>query len=634
MTEYFTNLMVLYDYSIKLISGNSHCLLLSRRPLLRRMNSTSPTASPTLPDAQVDAIDLGVHTTVIAVYAVTWLLLLFPNLVPLARPTAAMLGGVIASGLHNLSTKLKGLPEDDTAIFGAIDMDTLTLLLGLMLVGHFVDMSGVSAFIQSGLRSRKSPVFALLKLSLLSAGLSAVLMNDTVCMIFAGPVVEMARADGLNPYPMLLALATSANIGSALTVTGNPQNNLIAEPSRGDFTFLHFTARMFLPTIVAFVINTTLLLVVYGRFLRAVDVVALAPSDGSVSPPEGPCSNALSHGLSATLLVDDAIPLLSTSTTSTRHRYEATTVDRTSARSISTAQALRTSGTEGVGLVRSCTRCATSCSAKTSQRPKLAKAMFFALTVCGVLLMMVLFALGLDADMVALSLGICLVALHGAMAARCDASTRRGEEEEPTNQGEDDGGNTFSRCGTKVDDTSTEVLAAMDYPLLLLFIGQFVLVAALVRTGLPSQLWEATIDTWCRTSPSGTASCATALSVLVLALANVISNVPFVLMVTPSLARPSGLAAAASAAAAAAGLVDATGGGNRERDWAVISFVATVAGNFLITGSAANLIVASGAERAGYRGFTTGRHALFGIPSTMLVIAAGVPILLETYNLW
>jgi Na+/H+ antiporter NhaD/arsenite permease-like protein len=253
--------------------------------------------------------------------------------------------------------------------------------------------------------------------------------------------------------------------------------------------------------------------------------------------------------------------------------------------------------------------------------------MFFALTVCGVLLMMVLFALGLDADMVALSLGICLVALHGAMAARCDASTRRGEEEEPTNQGEDDGGNTFSRCGTKVDDTSTEVLAAMDYPLLLLFIGQFVLVAALVRTGLPSQLWEATIDTWCRTSPSGTASCATALS-------NVISNVPFVLMVTPSLARPSGLAAAASAAAAAAGLVDATGGGNRERDWAVISFVATVAGNFLITGSAANLIVASGAERAGYRGFTTGRHALFGIPSTMLVIAAGVPILLETYNLW
>ena len=85
----------------------------------------------------------------------------------------------------------------------------------------------------------------------------------------------------------------------------------------------------------------------------------------------------------------------------------------------------------------------------------------------------------------------------------------------------------------------------MDYPLLLLFIGQVVLVAALVRTGLPSQLWEATIDTWCRTSPSGTASCATALS-------NVISNVPFVLMVTPSLARPSGLAAAASVVAATA----------------------------------------------------------------------------------
>ena len=146
----------------------------------------------------------------------------------------------------------------------------------------------------------------------------------------------------------------------------------------------------------------------------------------------------------------------------------------------------------------------------------------------------------------------------------------------------------------------------MDYLLLLLFIGQ------LVRTGLLAQVWigaRSGVNARSHRVGRGAAPRCSARFVL--------SNVPLAIVVTPSLTADATVNAR-----------------EREKDWAVISFVATVAGNFLMTGSAANLIVASGAERAGYRGFTTARHALFGITTTLLVTATGVPILLAVYELW
>ena len=41
------------------------------------------------------------------------------------------------------------------------------------------------------------------------------------------PALE-ARNRGLRSFPYLMALATCANVGSAFTLTGNPQNMLVA----------------------------------------------------------------------------------------------------------------------------------------------------------------------------------------------------------------------------------------------------------------------------------------------------------------------------------------------------------------------------------------------------------------------
>jgi Na+/H+ antiporter NhaD/arsenite permease-like protein len=59
--------------------------------------------------------------------------------------------------------------------------------------------------------------------------LSAVLTNDIVCLAMTPVLVEGCAQRKLDPLPFLLALACAANVGSAGTLIGNPQNILIGQ---------------------------------------------------------------------------------------------------------------------------------------------------------------------------------------------------------------------------------------------------------------------------------------------------------------------------------------------------------------------------------------------------------------------
>jgi Na+/H+ antiporter NhaD/arsenite permease-like protein len=59
--------------------------------------------------------------------------------------------------------------------------------------------------------------------------LSALLANDIVCLAMTPVLVESCARRGLDPVPFLLALACAANVGSAATLIGNPQNMLIGQ---------------------------------------------------------------------------------------------------------------------------------------------------------------------------------------------------------------------------------------------------------------------------------------------------------------------------------------------------------------------------------------------------------------------
>jgi Na+/H+ antiporter NhaD/arsenite permease-like protein len=89
-------------------------------------------------------------------------------------------------------------------------------------------------------------------LMLLAGGLGAIVTNDVACLAIAPILCKSLPRRGIDPVPWLLALAVAANLGSALTVIGNPQNMLVAERTRLDF--MDYLAHAAIPVMVSLVI--------------------------------------------------------------------------------------------------------------------------------------------------------------------------------------------------------------------------------------------------------------------------------------------------------------------------------------------------------------------------------------------
>ncbi len=113
--------------------------------------------------------------------------------------------------------------------YQAIDFNTITLLLGMMIVVANLRLSGFFV-LATHLVARRAhqPLMLLAAITVVSGVFSAFLVNDTICLVMAPLVVELTLALGRRPLPYLLAVAMASNVGSTATVTGNPQNMMIA----------------------------------------------------------------------------------------------------------------------------------------------------------------------------------------------------------------------------------------------------------------------------------------------------------------------------------------------------------------------------------------------------------------------
>jgi Na+/H+ antiporter NhaD/arsenite permease-like protein len=137
------------------------------------------------------------------------------------------------------------------------------------------------------------------------------------------------------------------------------------------------------------------------------------------------------------------------------------------------------------------------------------------------------------------------------------------------------------------------VYAAIDWDLLMLFIGLFVVVSAGERAGFDRRLFDLL-------RPLGVATVG-GLSATAAILSNVISNVPAVMLFTKIVPR----------------LADPT------RAWLALAMSSTLAGNLTILGSIANLIVIEGARRRGHV-VTFWEYARVGMPLSLITIVIGV----------
>lgn len=199
----------------------------------------------------------------VAVYAV----MLFGTVPGLRvdRTGAALLGAIVLVAAGCLST---------TTAWQAIDAGTIGLLLGLMVVSAQFRLGGFYTALTRWLAARPvGPERLLLELVLTVGALSALLTNDVVCLAMAPVLVDACARRGLDPVPFLLGLAAAANVGSAATLIGNPQNVLIGQSLHLDFA--GYLLDGCVPAGLGLVVTWWLLARHYrGRYERRCDVPA------------------------------------------------------------------------------------------------------------------------------------------------------------------------------------------------------------------------------------------------------------------------------------------------------------------------------------------------------------------------
>jgi Na+/H+ antiporter NhaD/arsenite permease-like protein len=175
----------------------------------------------------------------------------------LDRAGAALLGASLmaATGLLSL---------DDA--YRAIDVDTIALLLGMMIVVANVRLSGFFCLVNNWMTMRaRHPLLLLAAVTLVSGFFSAFLVNDAICLVVAPLVLDCVTRLRRNPVPYLLAVAMASNVGSTATITGNPQNILIGSFSQ--IPYAAFSAALW-PVAAAGLVLTVLLIAVFfpGEF--------------------------------------------------------------------------------------------------------------------------------------------------------------------------------------------------------------------------------------------------------------------------------------------------------------------------------------------------------------------------------
>ena len=198
-------------------------------------------------------------TAITAVFLFTYLLIASRRLsiLPIGRPAGALLGAVLMVLLGALS------PQES---YQAIDHDTIVLLFGTMTLTVYFQRAGFFEWLAIRMISFCATPLSLLWITVLISGtLSALLVNDTVCLFLTPVIVGACRSARLPMGPYLIALATSANIGSAATLVGNPQNMIIG--SMSGFSFPWFLGYAGPAAAAGLLVNGLLLWLYYGRSL-------------------------------------------------------------------------------------------------------------------------------------------------------------------------------------------------------------------------------------------------------------------------------------------------------------------------------------------------------------------------------
>src|SRR5213594_2127611 len=168
-------------------------------------------------------------TTGLLIFAATYVLIAAQRLpfLRLNRPAASLLGAVAM-------VVLGVLPLADA--YAAIDFDVLVFLLGLMLIVGYLEVGKFFEWAAQWILARaRTPERLLLGVVVGGGLLSALFVNDTICLVVTPVLLAALGPLRVKPNPYLIGLAMGANVGSVVSVTGNPQNMLVGIWSGASF---------------------------------------------------------------------------------------------------------------------------------------------------------------------------------------------------------------------------------------------------------------------------------------------------------------------------------------------------------------------------------------------------------------
>uniref|UniRef100_A0A7S1BYQ9 Citrate transporter-like domain-containing protein n=2 Tax=Corethron hystrix TaxID=216773 RepID=A0A7S1BYQ9_9STRA len=485
------------------------------------------------------------------IYFAFWVFLMFPNwFLPIGRPGIALGGGMMMVVVRYVLQITNNGPFFDAE--KVIIMEPLMLLFGLMLTTIYLEKMERGGLFDKLRDSLDDPINwkRSAKIMIMSTIGSAAVMNDSVVLIFSGVVVDLCvRHKVANSLPYLLSLATTANIGSALTMTGNPQNILIVSLAYDTITWFEFATNMIVPVTVATIINFAMMLAYYRQELF-------------------PGSAGIGEDLGIMFMGRKTPEMLAQE----RSYY---------ASRASVGHMVEASGWSIWSVVQS------------------------VVVIC----FLIFFAGGYDVCVVSITAGCVLMVAASYKRQHYDprpqADVRYDDNGEPIPPKKlyDLDGNEITPEDEELITESETTLTEVDYGLLMLFIGQFLLIGSFDDTGVPQGFFAATMGKCAAREVMTTGGCVYWFVVIITILSNVASNVPVcqMLAATFPFATPY--------------------------QWMQVSFSATIAGNLTMLGSAANMIVAFQAAKVGDRTFTSERHAPFGIPSTLGCLFIGTWLL-------
>ena len=200
---------------------------------------------------------MSIEIIALIIFVITYIGIIFTRLpkINIDRPSAAFIGSVAMMCLGVISF------EQAVAF---IDFNTIFLLLGMMIVISALKADGFFNLI-----AEKTLSFATTKTRLLScivfiSGIgSAFLVNDAVVLIFTPIIISICGRIRSNPVPYLIAEILSSNIGSAMTITGNPQNMLIGLSS--GISYLDFMLHLLPVSFLGMLLTIAVVKLIYRK---------------------------------------------------------------------------------------------------------------------------------------------------------------------------------------------------------------------------------------------------------------------------------------------------------------------------------------------------------------------------------